>query len=321
MIEHHLNDPEVTELIFTHDHRLIYEKKGQLHVLDKVWRSQNDKDEFEKIIINSLSKAPSYENPMATGLWKNFRIQVVSPPVTPEGLDLQLRRFASNVDFQVFRAQDWSEGSSNVDLVEILRKKFEERANFLIVGPTGCGKTTLLKSLLFSYCKNDRVVGLEDTPELPLVNPLSKNLRTYFSSSPDVPHVDLNDLVQTSLRLRPDRLIMGEMRGAEAASFLLMLSTGHEGSGATLHARSPLDALYRLEMLTQLNNTWSVQTVRKLIHSALDVIVVVKRTSEGRRVISEIAELAGLEEQGFLTHTVYQAPPNTGSSSDLLTTR
>jgi len=305
MINALLKDQNVTEIIMPHDNKIIYEKDGKLEIINKAWTDKNLREELKKSIINELTKAPSYENPMATGVWKNFRVQVLSPPVIAAGLSIQLRRFACNEAFKSFNSEDWCE-KSDADLENIFKDKFENKSNFLIVGATGCGKTTLLKSLLFTHCLEDRLVCLEDTPELPQLNEFSANLKTYFSSSPEVPHIDLNDLVQTSLRLRPDRLIMGEMRGKEAASFLLMLSTGHKGSGATLHAESPLDALYRLEMLTQLSNTWSVQTVRKLIYSALDMIIVVKRNPQGKRIIEEVAEIAGLESDGFLIHSLYK---------------
>ena len=305
MIDHLFDNDNITEMILTNDNNVIYELEGKLKVLNDAWPDLNAKDELEKSIVNSLAKAPSYENPMATGVWNNFRVQVLSPPVISHGMSFQLRRFACNENFKNFKADDWADKNGH-ELEQVLKEHFEKKSNFLIVGATGCGKTTLLKSLLFTHCANDRVVCLEDTPELPLLNEFSTNLKTYFSSSPEIPHIDLNDLVQTSLRLRPDRLIMGEMRGPEAASFLLMLSTGHKGSGATLHAKNPLDALYRLEMLTQLNNSWSVQTVRKLIHSALDVVIIVDRDVNGKRIISEVAEIAGLESDGFLFHTLYQ---------------
>lgn len=306
MIEFLLEDQNVTEIIISSENKVIYEQNGTLKIVNGIWSDSSAREDLEKSIINGLTKAPSYENPMATGVWRNFRVQVLSPPVIPEGMSFQLRRFACNQTFKNFKAEDWSD-DNGLELETILKEKFESKSNFMIVGATGCGKTTLLKSLLFTHCVHDRVVCLEDTPELPTLNEYSTNLKTYFSSSPEVPHIDLNDLVQTSLRLRPDRLIMGEMRGPEAASFLLMLSTGHKGSGATLHAESPLDALYRLEMLTQLSNTWSVQTVRKLIHSALDLIVVVKRSPEGKRIVSEVAQIAGLEADGFLIHSLYKS--------------
>jgi pilus assembly protein CpaF len=306
MINELLENQNITEMILTEDNRVIYELNGKLNVVNDVWKDPSEKDELEKSIVNSLAKAPSYENPMATGVWADFRVQVLSPPVISQGMSFQLRRFACNKTFKDFNAKDWGQLEDSCELENVLKEQFEKKSNFLIVGATGCGKTTLLKSLLFTHCVKDRVVCLEDTPELPVLNEYSTNLKTYFSSSPEIPHIDLNDLVQTSLRLRPDRLIMGEMRGQEAASFLLMLSTGHKGSGATLHAKSPLDALYRLEMLTQLNNSWSVDTVRKLIYSALDMIVVVDRNEEGNRVISEISEIAGLESGGFLFHSLYK---------------
>ncbi len=303
MIEEIFNDESITEVVFQNEEDLIIEKNGTL--LNSKWGSQDKRRALFDEIIQSLPKAPNYEHPIASGVWKGFRVQIVSAPIVDENPIVQLRRISKEDDFKDLRPEQW--GVSE-EVVEILREKFLiKKENFLIVGPTGCGKTTLLKALLSNYCKNERVICLEDTPELPLVNELSCNLQTYNSSSDEIDDVSLNDLVKASLRMRPDRIIMGEMRGKEAADFLLMLSTGHRGSGATLHAHTSQDALYRLEMLVQMGSRWSLQTVRRLIHSSLDCIVVLDRNPKtGERYIKEISEIAGLEDEGFLVHHLHK---------------
>ena len=304
MINEILEDKSITEIVFSNTSDVLIEHKGSLSCVESVWRSEEEKGEFENQVINALPKAPNYEHPMASGIWKNFRVQAVCPPAVSEGLLLQLRRIPDLDDFSSFNINDWD---CDEEALNILKEKFEvEKENFLIVGATGCGKTTLLKSLITTYCKKERVICIEDSPELPKVNKLSCNLKTYVSSMPEVKDIELKDLVKTSLRMRPDRLIMGEMRGEEASSFLLMLSTGHKGSGATLHAHTSIDALYRLEMLTQMGSPWPVQTIRKLIHTALNFIIVMGRDpNTGQRFIKNIDEIVGLESEGFLIHPLY----------------
>jgi len=291
------DDEDVTEIVLQEKTDVIFERGGKL--MNSTWNDPDSKNKLISEIVQSLPKAPNYEHPVASGVWNGFRVQIINAPIVDDDPIIQLRRLSKEDNFRALKPEQWN---TNADVIETLKNKFsKDKANFLIVGATGCGKTTLLKALLSNYCKNERVICIEDTPELPKINPLSCNLQTYVSSSEEIEDVTLNDLVKASLRMRPDRIIMGEMRGEEASSFLLMLSTGHKGSGATLHAHSSQDALYRLEMLVQMGSTWSLETVRRLIRTSLDVIVVLGRDPEtGNRYIKEVSEIAGLEETGFL---------------------
>ncbi len=300
-----LNNKKITEIIFHPEGFLNFEFNGELKFIDsKIWKTVDAKALVAKM-IEALPRAPNYEHPICSGIWKNFRLQVIAPPVIHKGLLIQLRRLSDESDFKSFNHQDWQ---ARPELTHLLEKKVKfERENFLIIGPTGCGKTTLLKSLLLSFCRNDRIVCLEDTPELPKVNNFSTHLKTYSATSDELNDIELHDLIKASLRLRPDRLMMGEMRGEEAASFLLMLSTGHRGSGATLHAHNAHDALRRLEMLIQMGGTnWNLQTVRQLIYSSLNFIISMGRTSDGNRCISKVSRIEGLEDHGFLIHDLYE---------------
>jgi len=302
-----LEKNEVTEIIFHPDGHLNYELNGKLLTAQsEVWKEVNQfkKENFISKVVNSLPQAPNYESPLCSGIWNGFRVQIIAPPIIDKGLLVQLRRLSKAKDFKEFNHKDWM-GDQN--LSNILEQKMKyEKVNFMIIGPTGCGKTTLLKSLLSSYCKEDRVLCLEDTPELPKINTNSSNLKTYNATSEELKDITLDDLVKASLRLRPDRLMMGEMRGEEASSFLLMLSTGHRGSGATLHAHNPQDALRRLEMLVQMGSPWNLDTVRQLIFSSLDIIITMGRDSNGNRCIQKVSELSSLEDHGFLVNHLYE---------------
>ena len=307
-----LNTKEVTEIILHPDGQLNYEWNGRLLTAEpKIWKDfdQIKKEEFTSKITAVLPQAPNYESPLCSGIWNGFRVQIIAPPIIDEGLLIQLRRLSKARDFEEFQHEDWQ---GTTELTNLLEQKIKfEKSNFMIVGPTGCGKTTLLKSLLSSFCKEDRVLCLEDTPELPRINTTSTNLKTYNATSEELKDITLDDLVKASLRLRPDRLMMGEMRGEEASSFLLMLSTGHRGSGATLHAHNPQDALRRLEMLVQMGSPWNLQTVRQLIYSSLDLIITMGRDEKKRRSILKVSELESLEDNGFLVHHLYEQSLNT----------
>jgi pilus assembly protein CpaF len=312
-----LKNPKITEIILHPDDELNYEIDGKLITADaSLWKEIDSsvKDKVISKITEVLPQAPNYENPLCSGIWNGFRVQVIAPPIIEKNLLVQLRRLSLTRDFKSFRCEDWQ---GSIDLTNLLEKKIkDEKANFIIAGPTGCGKTTLLKSLLSSFCKEDRVLCLEDTPELPRINTNSNNLKTYNATSEELKDITLDDLVKASLRLRPDRLMMGEMRGEEASSFLLMLSTGHRGSGATLHAHNPQDALRRLEMLVQMGSPWNLQTVRQLIYSSLDIVITMGRDEKGQRAILKVSELESLEEHGFLVHHLYEKSELAKSNQD-----
>ena len=306
---------QITEIILHPDHELTYELNGKLLTAgNEIWKETDPikRDRLISRIIEVLPQAPNYESPMSSGIWKGFRVQVISTPVINKGLLIQLRRISNERDFKEFRHEDWK-GCTN--LTNLLEEKIKfEKANFIVLGPTGCGKTTFLKSILSSFCKKDRVLCLEDTPELPRINNMSNNLKTYNATSEELSDITLEDLVKVSLRLRPDRLMMGEIRGREAADFLLMLSTGHKGSGATLHAHNPNDALRRLEMLVQMGNSWNLQTVRQLIFSSLDLLITISKNPKGERVVASVSEIESLEEHGFLVHHLYHKEPQKHST-------
>ena len=179
-----------------------------------------------------------------------------------------------------------------------------QQENLLFIGPTGCGKTTVLGACLRELRGDERAVIIEDTDELARPNSASTTLLTRGPFTPALPEVTLTDLVRQSLRMRPSRLVMGEVRGAEAKDLLLALATGHSGSLGTLHASEPRQALLRLEMLVQLGAPqWSVQAVRQLIQLSVDGLVVCGNEG-GHRRLEGIFKVAALESFGFLLDPV-----------------
>lgn len=295
-------DDKVNEIIVHQDENIFYEKEGEFFENPFALENFGGDEGFFREVTKDFQKAPSYDNPISSGIWNDFRVQVVSQPASKHKNIIQLRRISKLAKFGTFDPKAWSICSQG--LLALKEVFYNQKSNFLIVGPTGSGKTTLLQSLLFTFSKDDRCLILEDTNELSLPNSFSSQLLTYTSSSEDINDVELKDLVKASLRLRPDRIIMGEMRGEEASSFLLMLSTGHQGSGATIHAKSPEEALYRIEMLVQMGQRWAIETIRKLIHCSIQTIIVTDR-KKGKPYLKSIYQISGLEETGFLIHPVY----------------
>src|SRR5690606_28842673 len=212
-----------------------------------------------------------------------------------------------NLSIRKHRSKQWTtdelvlNNSITEAQLRFVQIAIKERKNFLVVGATGTGKTTFLNCCLSLISQNERIIIIEDTPELLVPNSLSSKLLTRKDSQGLLTPIELTDLIKESLRMRPDRLVLGEVRGPEAKDLLLALSTGHEGSIGTLHAVSAQEALIRLEMLIQLGAPqWNLDAIRRLIYFSLDYIICLERDQTGRRSVNSIYKLSGLESFGFL---------------------
>ena len=173
-------------------------------------------------------------------------------------------------------------------------------SNFLVIGETGSGKTSVINALLQEISKCERAVVIEDSSEVYLPNEASIKLLTRDSAEGQVCAIDQQVLLKRALRLRPDRLVMGEIRGEESKDFLMLLATGHKGCFATLHAKNPNEALIRLEMLIQLGAPqWNLQAIRRLIFLSLQFIIVVEKSISGKRQLKGIYRLSSLEDSGI----------------------
>jgi pilus assembly protein CpaF len=239
--------------------------------------------------------------PFTDGRWRDFRVHLGRAPLTDCDFHLSLRKVPENPwTLKSLVEAGWADTAK----VAVLKDQIEKRKNILYVGPTGCGKTTVLGASLRELAENERVVIIEDTDELRRPNSASTKMLTRGTGSPSLPEVTLSDLVRQSLRMRPSRLIMGEVRGPEAKDLLLALATGHSGSLGTLHASDPRQALLRLEMLVQLGAPqWSVQAVRQLIQLSVDTLVVCGNEN-GHRCLKGIYKVAALESFGFLLEDI-----------------
>lgn len=213
------------------------------------------------------------------------RACAVLPPIAVDGPCLAIRRFAA----ETFPLAAFTEAP----VAELLRTIITRRCNVLVTGPTSSGKTTLLNSLASSIAPDERLVTLEDTAELQLATRHVLRLEARPATPDGLAAIELVDLVRAALRLRPDRLVIGEIRGAEAVDLVQAMNTGHDGSLATLHANSPADALARLESLVVRDSPgWSIGAVREQVHRSIDVIVHVARDEWMRRRIVDVVEVS-----------------------------
>lgn len=289
-----LEDKDITEIIITGKNNIWFEKSGQFYQHTTHFASNISFSNFVHLLADHAGIQTNHRAPFANGEWSGFRVHLASPPICQEH-SITLRRLKPySLSLEDLQRTSWC---SEVALHH-LKKIVFERKNILVVGSTGSGKTTLLNSLILET-KNQRCVYIEDTAELVLNSPLSTRLLTRFDATGSLPNVDQTDLVKQSLRMRPDRLILGEVRGGEAKDLLLALSTGHHGSMASLHAGSAQEALMRLEMLVLMGAPeWNLLTIRRLIHHSIHALVVTEKYLNGWRLKS-IQKISSLEEFGF----------------------
>ncbi len=292
---------DITEIIINGKDLIFYEKQGifyhhEDHFLSK-WTFEN----FVHELCQESKMNPTLNTPYANGKWKNFRVHIVSSPLTHQNYHITLRNHPKELwTLDKLLKSKWAP-SSAIDLIkEILKKKL----NILIAGSTSSGKTTVLNALLHALHPNERVVSIEDTDELVLPNSISVKLFTRNHSA--LPVIDQSILVQQSLRMRPDRIVMGEVRGPEAKDLIMALATGHEGSIGTIHAHNHKQALLRLELLTQSAKLdWRPQAIQKLIQLGIQIIIMVRR-ERNQRFLQGIYQITSLEQTGFLFDPLFK---------------
>jgi pilus assembly protein CpaF len=293
-----LADEEITEILILSHNRICFEKYGQLHALNDYFCSIHTFKNFVDRVCTEARTHFNLERPMTNGKFRDFRLHLISSELTHDSHAIALRRHPKNPwTLEKLLEQGWCKKED----LEIIEKILFSKGNFIVVGGTGSGKTSFLNACLQKIPGRERIVIIEDTPELTVPNLFSSKLVTRFDANGILPPIDQSELVRQSLRMRPDRLVMGEIRGAEAKDLLMALSTGHDGSFGTLHANSPSQALIRLEMLIQLGAPgWSLSAIRQLIKLSLQYVFVIGKSPEGHRRLQGLYQITSIEEIGLL---------------------
>ena len=298
-----LEDNNVNEIIINDQKRIAFEKEGVIDVLSDEFLSQVTFNNIVEKICVEAHLTVNLKKPFAEGKWRNFRAHIIRPPLVQKDFHLILRKHPENKwTFDRLMAESWAPDSA----VSILKEFIQEKYNFLIVGPTSCGKTSVLNACLQELPENERVVTIEDTDEICIPNSVSTKLLTQMAPESSIAFINQETLVKQSLRLRPDRIVMGEVRGAEAKDLLLALSSGHRGSLGTIHGESHQQALWKMETLIQIGAPqWQRDTIRKLIFSGLRGVVVLEK-KDSLRLLKGIYKITSLEETGFLFESLYE---------------
>ena len=306
-LERLLRDPEVDEILVSGTEPIWVERGGRLAQTDSSFESDDQlRLTIERLLAPAGRRVDEAEPLCDARLPDGSRVNVVLPPLAVDGPALSIRRFRPRgfSPDQLIELGSWSP-----DLVEILADAIGRRLNILVCGGTGSGKTTTLAAIAGLLGDGERVVTIEDTAELRLDLRHVVRLEGRPASIEGRGEVTIRSLVRNALRMRPDRIIVGEVRGAEALDMLIALSTGHDGSLTTIHAGSPAEALRRLETLALMADVGLPHgAIRAQVAEAIDLVVFQQRDGSGlRRVASVDRVLAGGRE--IRTETIYPAPP------------
>ncbi len=299
-----LKDPEVSDILINGPRDIYVERCGKMEKSGVTFRDNNHLMQIIDRIVSKVGRRVDETCPMVDArLEDGSRVNAIIPPLALDGAAMSIRRFGSNPlqleDLLNFKAL-------TPEMVMFLEGAMKARLNVVISGGTGSGKTTLLNTLSSFIPNTDRIITIEDAAEIQLQQDHVVRLETRPSNIEGKGQISATDLVKNCLRMRPERIIIGECRGPEALDMLQAMNTGHEGSLTTLHANSPRDAISRMEtMIMMAGFEMPVKAMRSQISSAVDLIVQANRLQGGPRKVTHITEVVGMEQDTIVMQDIF----------------
>lgn len=293
-----MKDDSITEVMINGYQNIFVEQKGRVHKLDMTFEDPRRLEDVIQRIVGQAGREVNQANPIVdTRLPNGSRVNVVLPPISLVGPVVTIRKFSKN-PMTIERLIAY--GSLTQPIADFLETLVKAKYNIFICGGTGSGKTTFLNALSNYIPKDERIITIEDSAELQIENvPNLVSLETRNANSAGAGAITIRDLIKSSLRMRPERIIVGEVRGAEALDMLQAMNTGHDGSLSTGHANSTHDMLSRLEtMVLQGAAGLPLPAIRQQISSAVDIIIHLSRLRDHTRKTMAITEVLGLDERG-----------------------
>ena len=299
-----LKDPDISDILVNNASQVFVERNGRIEETSIVFRDDAHLMQIIERIVSAVGRRIDESTPMVDArLQDGSRVNAIIPPLALDGPSVSIRRFRTDklaADDLVTRE------SLTAPMLAFLRAAVTARMNVIVSGGTGAGKTTLL-NILSSFIGNaERVITIEDAAELTLRQRHVVRLETRPANIEGRGHIKQRHLVINALRMRPDRIIVGEVRGEEALDMLQAMNTGHDGSLTTIHANSPRDALYRLDTMVAMTNlNLPERAVRQQIASAVNILVQVSRMPDGTRKVTSIAEITGMEQDVITMQEIF----------------
>lgn len=305
VVEELLKDETITEIMINGTKNIFIERNGEITQIDHNYSSPSRLNDVIQQIVGKTNKRVNQANPIVdTRLADGSRVNVVLPPISLSGAVVTIRKFPSEtIDME--KLIQWK--SITKEAADFLKTLVRAGYNIFVSGGTGSGKTTFLNALSNFVEEDERVITIEDSAELQLKK--IKNLislETRSSTDEGTTEISIRDLIKTSLRMRPDRVIVGEVRGPEALDMLQAMNTGHDGSMSTGHANSPKDMLARLETMVLMGIDMPLLAIRSQIASGLDIIIHLGRLHDKSRKVLEIDEVVGLKDGEIVLRKLFE---------------
>jgi pilus assembly protein CpaF len=303
-IEPFFRDPTISDILVNGPRDIYIERRGKLSRVPVSFRNDAHLMAIIDRIVSRVGRRVDESSPMVDArLPDGSRVNAIIPPLALDGPILSIRRFGAELPLSALVEN----GTLTQAMVDLLSACVQARLNIMISGGTGSGKTTLLNALSVYIPATERVVTIEDAAELRLQQEHVCRLETRPPNAEGTGQVVARDLVRNALRMRPDRIIVGEVRGAEALDMLQAMNTGHEGSLTTVHANSPRDALSRVETMIQFaSTTLPLRAIREQIASALEVVIQISRMADGSRRVVSISEITSMEGEVISMQEIFR---------------
>lgn len=300
-----VDNPQITEIMVNGPNNIFYEKAGMIYKFDGGFSSDDKMQDVIQQIVGRHNRVVNQASPIVdTRLSDGSRVNIVLSPISIEGSAICIRKFPEH-PYSMNQLIDM--GALSQEAAKFLEVLVEAKYNIFISGGTGSGKTTFLNALSQYIPDDERIITIEDSAELQLLNAENVvRLETRNANTEGVEAITIRDLIKTALRMRPDRIIVGECRGEETLDMLSAMNTGHDGSLSTGHANSCRDILSRLETMVIMGKELPIPAIRSQIASGIDIIVQLGRIRDKSRKVLEIAEVDGMEAGDIRLRTLYK---------------